>query len=67
MLDGIVYAAMVGLGFAFTENILYYGRTALEGGVPLAATFFVRGVLSPFAHPVFTCLLYTSPSPRDRS
>ena len=54
VLDGIVYAAMVGLGFAFTENILYYGRTALEGGVPLAATFFVRGVLSPFAHPVFT-------------
>ncbi|MBA3421512.1 MAG: PrsW family intramembrane metalloprotease, partial [Thermoleophilaceae bacterium] len=56
VLDGIVYAAMVGLGFAFTENILYYGRTALEGGVPLAAVFFVRGVLAPFAHPVFTAL-----------
>jgi RsiW-degrading membrane proteinase PrsW (M82 family) len=56
VLDGIVYAAMVGLGFAFTENILYYGRTALEGGVPLAATFFVRGVLSPFAHPLFTAV-----------
>ena len=56
VLDGIVYAAMVGLGFAFTENILYYGRTALEGSVPLAAVFFVRGVLAPFAHPVFTAL-----------
>ncbi len=56
VLDGIVYAAMVGLGFAFSENILYYGRTALEGGVPLAAVFFVRGVLAPFAHPVFTAL-----------
>jgi PrsW family intramembrane metalloprotease len=56
VLDGIVYAAMVGLGFAFTENVLYYGRTALEGGVPLASTFFVRGVLAPFAHPVFTAL-----------
>lgn len=56
VLDGIVYATMVGLGFAFTENILYYGRTALEGGVPLAAVFFVRGVLAPFAHPVFTAL-----------
>lgn len=56
VLDGIVYAAMVGLGFAFTENILYYGRTALEGGVPLAAVFFVRGVLAPFAHPMFTAL-----------
>ncbi|HEV2061364.1 MAG TPA: PrsW family glutamic-type intramembrane protease, partial [Solirubrobacteraceae bacterium] len=56
VLDGIVYAAMVGLGFAFCENVLYYGRTALEGGVPLAATFFVRGVLAPFAHPLFTGL-----------
>ena len=54
VLDGIVYAAMVGLGFAFTENVLYYGRTALEGGGTLAATFFVRGILSPFAHPLFT-------------
>ena len=24
VLDGIVYAGMVGLGFAFTENVLYY-------------------------------------------
>ncbi len=56
VLDGIVYASMVGLGFAFTENILYYARTALEGGVPLAAVFFVRGILAPFAHPVFTAL-----------
>ncbi|HEV2773350.1 MAG TPA: PrsW family glutamic-type intramembrane protease [Thermoleophilaceae bacterium] len=56
VLDGIVYAAMVGLGFAFAENVLYYARTALEGGVPLAAVFFVRGVLAPFAHPVFTAL-----------
>ena len=56
VLDGIVYATMVGLGFAFTENVLYYARTALEGGVPLALTFFVRGVLSPFAHPLFTAV-----------
>ena len=56
VLDGIVYAGMVGLGFAFTENVLYYGRTALEGGDVLAATFFVRGVMAPFAHPLFTSL-----------
>jgi hypothetical protein len=56
VLDGIVYAAMVGLGFAFAENVLYYARTALGGGLPLAAVFFVRGVLAPFAHPVFTAL-----------
>ncbi|MDX6670647.1 MAG: protease PrsW [Solirubrobacteraceae bacterium] len=56
VLDGMVYAAMVGLGFAMTENVLYYSKAAVEGGVPLAATFFMRGVLSPFGHPVFTCM-----------
>jgi protease PrsW len=56
VLDGIVYATMVGLGFATTENVLYYARAAVEGGVPLAATFFVRGVVSPFGHPLFTAL-----------
>lgn len=56
ILDGMVYAAMVGLGFAMTENILYYGHAAVEGGVPLAATFFFRGVMAPFTHPVFTCM-----------
>ncbi|PVE19981.1 PrsW family intramembrane metalloprotease [Arthrobacter sp. Bz4] len=30
--DGIVYAGMVGAGFAFTENILYFGAAALDGG-----------------------------------
>lgn len=56
ILDGIVYAAMVGLGFAMTENVLYYGHAAAEGGVPLAATFFLRGVMAPFVHPVFTAM-----------
>jgi protease PrsW len=56
VLDGIVYATMVGLGFATTENVLYYARASLEGGVPLAATFFMRGVISPFGHPLFTAM-----------
>jgi protease PrsW len=56
VLDGMVYAAMVGLGFAMTENVLYYSNAAVTGGVPLAATFFMRGVLAPFTHPVFTCM-----------
>jgi len=56
ILDGMVYAAMVGLGFALTENVLYYGNAAVEGGVPLAATFFVRGVMAPFTHPLFTAM-----------
>jgi RsiW-degrading membrane proteinase PrsW (M82 family) len=57
VIDGIVYAALVGLGFAMTENVLYYGRGAVEEGVVGAVgTFVVRGLLSPFAHPLFTAM-----------
>lgn len=53
--DGVVYGALVGAGFAFTENIQYFAVSFLEGGVADAsATFFVRGILSPFAHVMFT-------------
>ncbi|WP_110851014.1 PrsW family intramembrane metalloprotease [Georgenia satyanarayanai] len=48
--DGIVYAAMVAAGFAFVENILYFGR-AIE---MLPQIFVMRGILSPFAHVMFT-------------
>src|SRR5918992_1573770 len=33
VVDGVIYAAMVGLGFAMAENFLYYGRTFAEGGI----------------------------------
>ncbi|MET0736357.1 MAG: PrsW family intramembrane metalloprotease [Microbacterium sp.] len=53
--DGVVYGALVGAGFAFTENIQYFAISFIEGGVADAsATFFVRGILSPFAHVMFT-------------
>lgn len=53
--DGIVYGALVGAGFAFTENIQYFAISYLEGGVGEASvTFFVRGIMSPFAHVMFT-------------
>jgi protease PrsW len=55
LVDGLVYAAMIGLGFATTENILYYGRAASESGLPGALDLFiVRGVWNPFMHPLFT-------------
>jgi protease PrsW len=56
VVDGIVYAAMVGLGFAMTENIQYYGRAALDEGRGLTAVFILRGTLAPFSHPLFTSL-----------
>jgi RsiW-degrading membrane proteinase PrsW (M82 family) len=54
VLDGVVYAGMVGLGFAMTENVSYYGQALASGGLP--GTFFVRGVLAPFSHPLFTAM-----------
>ena len=55
--DGVVYGALVGAGFAFTENILYFASSMIEGGVTdTAVTFFLRGILSPFAHVMFTAV-----------
>lgn len=55
ILDGIVYAVLTGIGFAFTEDVLYYLQSLDQGGVAgLVSTFVLRGVLSPFAHPLFT-------------
>jgi len=61
VLDGIVYAGMVGVGFAFVENILYLaaawnGTDGLgPGGVQGVTSLFVfRCLMSPFAHPLFT-------------
>jgi len=55
--DGVVYGALIGAGFAFTENIQYFAISLVEGGVAdVTATFFLRGILSPFAHVMFTSL-----------
>jgi RsiW-degrading membrane proteinase PrsW (M82 family) len=53
--DGVVYGALVGAGFAFTENIQYFAVSLIEGGgEQLTVTFAVRAILSPFAHAMFT-------------
>ncbi|MEJ7831627.1 MAG: PrsW family intramembrane metalloprotease [Nocardioides sp.] len=64
ILDGLVYAGMVGIGFAFTENILYlaaaYDGSDMmgPGGIAgITATFVMRCLLSPFAHPLFTAFI----------
>jgi protease PrsW len=57
VIDGIVYASLSALGFAMSENILYYGNAAAEGGgQALTATFILRGFFAPFSHPLFTSL-----------
>ncbi|MEU6084192.1 PrsW family intramembrane metalloprotease [Streptomyces sp. NPDC047108] len=63
IVDGVVIAGITATGFAFTENILYLGNAFGEdqalgsSGISVtAATFFIRIVMSPFAHPLFTAL-----------
>jgi RsiW-degrading membrane proteinase PrsW (M82 family) len=56
--DGIVYAATVAAGFAFVENIQYFalqvGEDLATGSQGLAYVFFVRALMSPFAHVMYT-------------
>jgi protease PrsW len=58
--DGVIYAAMVGLGFAMIENVGYYINALLtpeRGGIALLGYLFVlRGLLSPLLHPIFTSM-----------
>jgi protease PrsW len=55
LLDGVVYGALVGVGFAFVEDIVYYLSALQDGGASgLTVTVVLRGVMSPFAHPLFT-------------
>lgn len=66
IIDGLVLAGLVGIGFAFTENILYYGNVfdrvqASPQGTQKALDavqhlFLWRGVAAPFVHPMFTML-----------
>jgi RsiW-degrading membrane proteinase PrsW (M82 family) len=53
--DGIVCGALVGIGFVFTENLLYLGLSMLQGGEPaLVRAIYLRGVLGAATHAVFT-------------
>lgn len=53
--DGLAYAGLVAAGFAFVENLLYLGRAyTIAGGPAVWEVFVLRGLLSPFAHPMFT-------------
>ncbi|MEO3792030.1 PrsW family intramembrane metalloprotease [Nonomuraea sp. B10E15] len=56
--DGVIYASMVGLGFAMSENVSYYIAALSGSGVKgLAVTVVLRGILSPLAHPLFSSMI----------
>ena len=62
--SGIALAGLAGAGFAFVENILYYGRVyryaasnyGVEPEQALQSLFIQRGVLTFFGHPLFTAM-----------
>lgn len=59
-IDGVVYAGTIAAGFAFTENILYFGSAMAQSddaASGLVGIFLVRGLMSPFAHVMFTASL----------
>lgn len=59
VLDGIIYGAFIGLGFAWFENILYYMNAAEAGGLPgMLQNAWARGVVSATggSHAAYTAL-----------
>ncbi len=64
-ISGIVLAGLSGTAFAFTENVLYYGRAyryaarTFGQAPPLEALqhlFVLRGLMTFFGHPLFTAM-----------
>jgi RsiW-degrading membrane proteinase PrsW (M82 family) len=55
VLDGIVFGALVGLGFAMTENVRYFTLAAVQGGPQgLLQSLYLRAGLEGLIHPVCT-------------
>lgn len=59
VLDGVLYGALVGLGFAWFENIMYYVQAAEHGGIgQMVKLAWARGVVSGMggSHAAYTGL-----------
>lgn len=59
VVDGFVYASMVGLGFAMTENFQYYGKVIAHYGLAsgdFRDIYLLRGGLAAYSHPLFTSM-----------
>lgn len=56
VVDGIIYATFVALGFAAVENVVYYTGAGVRSGGDVTVTFVMRGILTPWAHPLFTAM-----------
>ncbi len=56
LLDGILYGAVIGFGFAAVENVFYFTSFGAEGAVELTVIVFLRAFLFGLNHAFFTGL-----------
>lgn len=55
LVDGIVYGALIGLGFAMTENLQLFARAYAAGGLGTAGTeWVIRAVMLGLNHSLWT-------------
>jgi RsiW-degrading membrane proteinase PrsW (M82 family) len=68
VVDGVIYATFAALGFACVENVIYYGNSGFEvfnnsgcnadqAWDAVVGTFIIRGVVSPWGHPLYTSMI----------
>lgn len=57
VLDGIIYGAMVGMGFAMVENVFYFVGVYMEGGAEAwGINIVLRGVIFGLNHALFSSM-----------
>lgn len=57
VLDGLVYGALVGFGFAMTENLFYFLGAFFEGGwAGWGVVVFLRAIIFGLNHALFTAV-----------
>jgi len=64
-LDAIIFGSLVGAGFAFSEQVLYFGQivsdyirsTSNDAELFLVVSLIIRALLVPFLHPLFVSLI----------
>jgi protease PrsW len=54
--DGVVYASMIGLGFALVANVYAFVEAEHAGVAALAETFARRGIFGPLWQPLFASM-----------
>lgn len=61
VLDGLIYGALIGLGFSMTENLFYFITAYREDGVAgLGELFVIRAVINGFGHAMYTGVIGAS-------